>query len=72
MLCPHSRCVVTEPNNVLCFRAQVLTEWRLARTASSLLPPVKVTVTLRLAVYDQPVRLGVSPLRLTTRDFFFN
>jgi hypothetical protein len=33
---------------------------------------IKVKVTLRLAVYRQSVRLGVNPLRLTTRDSFFN
>jgi hypothetical protein len=31
---------------------------------------VNVKVTLQLAVYRQSVRLGVNPLRTTTRDFF--
>jgi hypothetical protein len=32
---------------------------------------VRVRVTLRLVVYSQSVRLGPSPLRLTSRDFFW-
>jgi hypothetical protein len=31
---------------------------------------VRVRITLRLAIYRQSVRLGVNPLRPTTRDFF--
>jgi hypothetical protein len=33
-------------------------------------PRKRIRITLRLAIYRQSVRLGVKPLRPTTRDFF--
>jgi hypothetical protein len=33
---------------------------------------IKVKVTLRLAVYDQSVRLDAKPLEIQTRDLYFN
>jgi hypothetical protein len=61
-----SRCLVTDSNNVLFFRTHVLTDGSLTTYS------FKVSVTLRLAVYRQSVRLGVKPLETQDQSFFSN
>jgi hypothetical protein len=63
-----SRCVVTDPNSVLCFRFHGITGWRLSH---KLIQSSKFNVTLRLTIYRQSVRVGGKPLEAHEQRFFF-